>query len=108
MTIEEIRLIHINYLADKWGRNTLAEKLGYDGVNYLNGLCSGHTNLGSNAARKIEKKLNLPVGELDEMRPYLLTNQGAKITAELLREMDSLSDEQFAIVQATISAFHKT
>ncbi|USD19987.1 S24 family peptidase [Microbulbifer variabilis] len=65
MEIKDIRKDNLNLLADKHGRNTISEKLGYPDNNYINQLCGGHTNIGSRTARKIEAALGLKTGWMD-------------------------------------------
>lgn len=70
MQVLEIRRLNLRYLAEsKYGRATLAEKLGYPDCNYLNQLLTGHSVVGEKTARKIEERLGLLPGWMDA--PYL-------------------------------------
>ncbi|WP_445363163.1 S24 family peptidase [Microbulbifer sp. ANSA003] len=64
-TIEVIRRNNLNLLAEKHGRATLSQTLEYPDNNYLNQLCTGHTNIGSRTARKVEGALGLKSGWMD-------------------------------------------
>lgn len=65
MTVNEIRRAHINFWADKLGRDVLAAKVGYPDTIYINQLCGGHGSFGGKTARKIEKALGLKEGAFD-------------------------------------------
>lgn len=65
-TVNEIRKANIRFWADKIGRQTLADKLGYKDTIYINQLCGGHGSFGGRTARKIEQALDLPVGWFDQ------------------------------------------
>ena len=65
MTVSEIRRANINYLAERWGRKELAERLGYSDTVYINQLCGGHGSFGNRVSRKIEERLGLQRGWMD-------------------------------------------
>lgn len=76
MDIYEIRTLNLTVWARKYGRNALAEMLGYQDVNYLNQVLSGNTNAGANAPRKWEAKLDLKRGWFDVPHPELWEADG--------------------------------
>ena len=57
----------MNVLSEKYGRGDLAKKLGYKDAIYVNQLCGGHGSFGTNTARKIETKLRLEHGWMDNL-----------------------------------------
>ena len=96
MDANTCRRINIRYLADhRYSRTRLAEDLGYSGTNYINQLCGGFGSFGSNAARKIEKHLNLPKGWMDQPHPDLYDIQ------ELSKGLD-ISEEDVAALPQVI------
>jgi hypothetical protein len=72
MDIVDIRRENIKYLADtKHGRLRLSEMVGYQDANYINQLCGGFGNFGNRTARKIELKLGLERGWMDNLHPEI-------------------------------------
>lgn len=71
MDSREIRWRNFLYLADKFGRDKLAQKLGYNDVNYLNQIITRHTHIGPRAPRKWEKALSIDPGWFDNKHPEL-------------------------------------
>ena len=68
MDANQKRRVNIRYLTDtRLSRKALAEKLGYDGPNYINQLCGRLGSFGSGTARKVEKVLGLEHGWMDEL-----------------------------------------
>lgn len=66
MENKEIRRLNLTYLAEKkYGREVLAQKLGYPGANFVNQMTGGFANVGDKVARKIEERLDLPEGWMD-------------------------------------------
>jgi len=90
MEVTEIRRLNIKYLADvKYGRAQLSELLGYQDSNYLNQLCGGFGAFGNRTARKIEAKLGLQKGWMDNLQP-----EGVRSPEITLKELwDSTSPE---------------
>lgn len=67
MDIKLIRIANINFLANKHGRERLAEcdERGKWTTNYINQLCGGFGSFGTGTARRIEKGLGLSFGWMD-------------------------------------------
>lgn len=65
MDIYEIRRTNLKALCEKYERTRIAELMGYQDTNYLNGLYSGHNSFGFKTARKMEKALRLESGWID-------------------------------------------
>lgn len=68
MTSKEIRQANLKYLLKtkcQDDKSKLAQKLGYDGTTYTNGLLNGHNSFGNAVARKIEKSFDLVSGAMD-------------------------------------------
>jgi plasmid maintenance system antidote protein VapI len=103
MENKEIRRRNFRYLADKLGRDSFAEKCGWDGVNYVNGICAGHSKVGDATARRVESCLDLsPVGWLDLPHPELwggkeIEGYDPELAASFLQAM-SLPDSEKRIL----------
>lgn len=95
MDVETTRRLNINYLANKHGRGALAELLGYDGTNYLNQLCGFFGSFGSRVARKIEIKLGLPRGWMDNTHPDLYDPDELTKTAGISRKIRDTSGSTY-------------
>ena len=67
MEVKEIRQRNVFELAEYFGREDLAEMLGYPDAGYLNQIARGASKIGDRTARKIEKVLGKPVGWLDHL-----------------------------------------
>lgn len=66
MENKEIRRLNLMYLAEKkYGREVLAQKIGYPNTNFINQMTGGFANIGDKVARKIEEKLEMPDGWMD-------------------------------------------
>ena len=99
MDISEKRQINMKFLADTNStRAELAEKLGYQDTNYVNQLVRGFCSLGNRTARKIEVKLGLPHGWMDEIHPELYETGEAELVATMLTQ------EQLKLLEAYIEA----
>jgi hypothetical protein len=71
MDTKQIRLANINHLANKHGRDRIAEcdtRKKWT-ANYINQLCGGFGSFGAVTARRIEKGLNLSHGWMDLLHP---------------------------------------
>lgn len=72
MNVKEIRRLNLLGLCEQYGRGIVAEKCGYDGVNYINQLLSANvsrTQVGDKVAAKIEAAFKKPQGWLDMPHP---------------------------------------
>ena len=88
MDVVEKRRLNIVYLADKkYGRAMLAEMLGYQDTNYLNQLCKGFGSFGGRTARKIEVKLGLTHGWMDDIHPETMDSADKKIQRDVVDSM---------------------
>lgn len=103
MDIKQIRTANINHLADKHGRERIAEcdERKKWTTNYVNQLCGGFGSFGASTARRIEKGLNLDYGWMDLMHseiPYesstLLTDEASKV--QLNNLWDRMTPEERA------------
>lgn len=104
MDVIEIRRNNIKYLADvKYGRLRLSELIGYQDANYINQLCGGFGAFGNRTARKIEEKLGLPRGWMDNPQsdePRVENQSGTS-----LRELwESSSPEERAAFLADLAS----
>lgn len=86
MEIKEIRVHNLLLLAEKFGRNIVAERLGYSDTNYLNQLCSGHGSFGNATARKVEKAFGYSTGWMDNFHKSL--DEPAKTTTNTQKDTD--------------------
>lgn len=59
MDVKDVRVLNARYLADKYGRDKLAEMLGKEDTNHLNQLVGGHGSFGRKVAAQFEEALNL-------------------------------------------------
>lgn len=100
MTIEDIRRANIRFWAEKLGRATLAEKLGYKDTIYINQLCAGHGSFGGRTARKIERALSLPEGWFDVS--HQVDPQATTRLDQILDEIKDWDDPVLAEIQAQI------
>lgn len=96
MTVTEIRVANINYLAEKYSRNHLASKTDYSN-NYINQLCGGFGSFGGRTARKIEVSLGLVEGWMDVEHSNKV-NEAVKIyntlPVEVVQELPLISRVQ--------------
>ena len=99
MTIEEIRQKNILYWAEKLGRGTLADKIGYKDTIYINQLCGGHGSFGSRTARKIEKRLGLPQGWFDQEHDASTPKDKLDLIFNKIKDWD---DSRLAEIEAQI------
>lgn len=65
MTRKQTRVNNLLLLSEKYGRATIAERLGYEDTNYVNQLCRGHGSFGDKTAEKIESAFGLEAGWMD-------------------------------------------
>ena len=104
MDIQEIRKENLRELSNRFGRAELADKLGYQDTNYLNQLCSGHSNIGNRTARKIEKALDLEHGKLDHPKIELVRasepNESEQPTLTLLSILSQASPDLLEMLKA--------
>jgi hypothetical protein len=99
MDAREIRRLNLRYLADKYGRDKLAQKLGYNDVNYLNQVLGKHVNIGPRAPRNWETALDLEQGWFDIQHLELWDNTASREIAEpsktyLSRAVSELSTDE--------------
>lgn len=104
MDIKLIRIANIKYLADKHGRERLAEcdERKKWTTNYINQLCGGFGSFGASTARRIEKGLNLSFGWMDVLHSdisysnnsNLITDEASK--AQMLNLWEKLTPEERA------------
>ena len=91
MRLREIRKLNFVYLADEvYGRQKLADLLGYENTNYLNLLAKGHSNIGDETAEKIEQATKRPPGWMDTPHPSLWGQdsfEALKFTDDLLKSL---------------------
>ena len=100
MDVTKKRRINIRHLADiTHGRKVLAEKLGYDDTNYVNQLCGGFGNFGNRTARKIEQRLALSHGWMDDLHPDLYN-------LDTVDELDTFGDTPSANDAQEIRVYH--
>ncbi len=73
MDTKNIRFKNILFLADKHGRERIADcdERKIWTINYINQLCGGFANIGARTARRIETGLNLPFGWIDVPHPEI-------------------------------------
>ena len=71
MDAHEIRRMNLVYWADKLGRKTFAQKMGYSDENYINLLYGGHSKLGTRNAAKFAQILKLETNWFNEEHPDL-------------------------------------
>lgn len=101
MDIKRIRITNIKYLADKYGRERLAEcdERKKWTTNYINQLCGGFGSFGASTARRIEKGLDLSFGWMDILHSditYSNSNNSANdeaSKAQLLSLWDKMTPE---------------
>lgn len=104
MDTKHIRLANINYLADKHGRDRIAECDSRKkwSANYINQLCGGFGSFGSATARRIERGLNLPFGWMDLPHPEVsyqdqsiaLSSDDSADKAKLINIWENMTQEQ--------------
>lgn len=89
--LREIRRLNFLYLADElYGRQKLADLLGYENTGYLNLLAKGHSNIGDETADKIEQAIKKPSGWMDTPHPSLWgqdSMEALKFTEDLLKTL---------------------
>lgn len=102
-TVNEIRKANIRFWADKIGRQTLADKLGYKDTIYINQLCGGHGSFGGRTARKIEQALELPVGWFDQ--PHNMDNPD-RLSA-IIGKISGWDDRLLAEVEAQVELIRR-
>ena len=94
MDIKRIRQKNTISLIDKYGRDLLAEKAGYQDKNYLNQISGGFKNMRDNVARKFEENVALSFGWMDFPHPSLWgqddpdTQKAHKMMLEELQSTD--------------------
>lgn len=97
MDIKLIRISNIKHLAERHGRERLAEcdERKKWSTNYINQLCGGFGSFGASTARRIEKGLDLPFGWMDIPHPDITyTNDYNSATDEALKaQMLNLWDQ---------------
>jgi hypothetical protein len=89
--LREIRKLNFLYLADKvYGRQALADLLGYDNTGYLNLLAKGHSNIGDEVAEKIEAAAGKSPGWMDTPHPTYWgrdSMEALKFTEDFLKNL---------------------
>lgn len=87
--IKETRRLNASYLAEKYGRDAFATKLGMDDTNYINQIVKGHTKIGDKKAADIEEVFSLPKYWMDQVHPTLWL-EGATANEEQRRIIDQV------------------
>ena len=103
MDMYEIRRRNLEWLCDEYGRNIVAERLGYSDTNYLNVLISvrSKTNVGNKMAQKIEQTFQ----EVSSRPGWMNVPQWEVTDREAIKRVaDTLPDELLPTARAILEA----
>jgi hypothetical protein len=105
MDLHEIRRRNLAYLGERlYSREQLALALGYPDTNYINGVISGHTTLGTKNASKFGVKLKLGENWFNEVHEDLwlglatLPDATASIGQNVGSAIDRLSPDDLDLI----------
>jgi len=102
MDLHEIRKRNMAYLGDLYGREGLSTALGYPDTNYVNGVITGYTTLGTKNATRFGERLNLGANWLNEPHQELWDGEGTApasgIPDRLSAAIDSLEPEDIDLI----------
>lgn len=109
MTAKERRHENLKYLVDHAdSREEFAFKLGYDSAGYITQLYSGHSSMGNNTARKIERGLGLYEGWMDDPHPEVLGRLSQNNDVyEAIEILTSLKGEDRKLALDIVQLFQK-